>query len=85
MDTGESKKGNCLQHKNSEKQRKPGRQPGSQGFGRTQKIEVTHTVHHSCVCCSACNEDLASVEKAYTGFQTVNINFGSTGVRQACN
>ncbi len=78
VDTGESKKENGHQQEDSEKQRKPGRQPGSQGFGRTQKIEVTQTIHHSCVCCSACNEDLASVEKAYTGFQTVNIDFGST-------
>ena len=78
LDTAESKQENCHQQEDSETQRKPGRQPGSKGFGRTQKIEVTHIIHHSCVCCSACNEDLASVEKAYTGFQTVNINFGST-------
>ncbi|NOR80555.1 MAG: IS66 family transposase [Methyloprofundus sp.] len=57
--------------------RKPGRQPGSQGFGRTQKIEITHTIHHSCGGCIICNTDLTSVEKAYTGFQSVNINFGS--------
>jgi len=63
---------------------KPGRQMGSQGFGRTQKLEVTGTTPHSCGCCSACNEDLTSIEKAYTGFHTVNIEFGNTdspGVR----
>lgn len=78
VDTDESKKETDPQQEGSEKQRKPGRQLGSQGFGRTQKIKVTQTIHHSCVCCSACNEDLASIEKAYTGFQTVNIHFGST-------
>ncbi|SHN93805.1 hypothetical protein BHECKSOX_1096, partial [Bathymodiolus heckerae thiotrophic gill symbiont] len=36
VDTGESKKENGHQQEDSEKQRKPGRQPGSQGFGRTQ-------------------------------------------------
>ena len=64
--------------------RKPGRQLGSQGFGRTQQLAVTDTTPHFCGCCSACNEDLTSVEKAYTGFHTVNIEFGSTdapGVR----
>jgi transposase len=66
------------QSKETTKQRKPGRQSGSQGFGRTQKLAVTDTTHHACGGCSACNEDLASVEKAYTGFHTVNIEFGNT-------
>lgn len=56
--------------------RKPGRQPGSQGFGRTQKIAITETQHHYCGGCSACGHDLTAIEKAYTGFQTVNITFG---------
>lgn len=68
---------NSPQSKQVKKQRKPGRQLGSQGFGRTQKLEVTDTIHHPCGCCSVCNEDLTTVEKAYTGFQTVNIEFGS--------
>ena len=57
--------------------RKPGRQVGSQGFGRTQKISITKTVHHSCGCCSICNEDLSNIEKAYTGFESVNLDFGT--------
>ena len=69
---------NNLQSEGSEQQRKPGRQPGSQGFGRTQKLEVTDIKHHSCDCCSVCKEDLTIIEKAYTGFQTVNIEFGHT-------
>ena len=58
--------------------KKPGRQPGSQGFGRTQQLPITDTTHHHCGCCSACNSDLSSVEKAYTGFQTVDVTFGTT-------
>jgi transposase len=57
---------------------KPGRQPDSQGFGRTQKLANTDTKHHHCGCCSACNTDISSLEKAYTGFQTVNVGFGNT-------
>ena len=59
-------------------QKKPGRQPGSPGFGRTQQLPITGTTHHHCGCCSACNDDLSSVEKAYTGFQTVDVTFGTT-------
>ncbi len=64
--------------KGTNKPRKPGRQPDSQGFGRTQKLANTDTRHHHCECCSACNTDISSVEKAYTGFQTVNVGFGNT-------
>lgn len=67
-----------LQSKETTEQHKPGRQSGSQGFGRTQQLAVTDTTHHSCGCCSACNEDLTSDEKAYTGFHTVNIEFGNS-------
>src|SRR5512136_913728 len=67
-----------LQSTETTEQRKPGRQSGSQGFGRTQQLAVTDTTHHSCGCCSACNEDLTSDEKAYTGFHTVNIEFGNS-------
>lgn len=70
--------------KGSTDSRKPGRQTGSRGFGRTQQLAVTDTVLHSCGCCSACSEDLTLVEQAYTGFHTINIEFGSTaapGVR----
>ena len=65
--------------KDTDEPRKPGRQLGSQGFGRTQKLAITDTISHSCGCCSVCAEDLTSVERAYTGFQTVNVEFGDTG------
>ena len=77
-DTAGTTEEDSLQSKESTEQRKPGRQSGSQGFGRTQQLAVTDTTHHACVCCSACNEDITSVEKAYTGFYTVNIEFGNT-------
>ena len=67
-----------LQSANPEEKRQPGRQPGSQGFGRTQKLEVTEIKHHLCGSCTICNEDLAIVAKAYTGFHTINIEFGDS-------
>jgi IS1 family transposase len=59
-------------------QRNPGKQPGAQGFGRTQTLPVTATVNHLCGHCVVCNTDLSEVEKAYTGFYTVDIEFGRT-------
>lgn len=64
--------------------RTPGRQVGSPGFGRTQKLVVTDTAHHHCAPCCVCNADLAAVEKAYTGFYSINLEFGdaaSAGVQ----
>jgi len=57
--------------------RKPGRQMGSQGFGRTQQLRVTDTDHHRCSDCHICNEPLRAIEKAYTGFYSVNVTFGN--------
>lgn len=78
MPAEETSNESCPPPENSKEKRKPGRQPGSQGFGRTQKLEVTDIKHHLCGCCAVCNEDLAPVAKAYTGFQTINIEFGSS-------
>jgi IS1 family transposase len=60
----------------SQSKLKPGKQPGSQGYGRTQKLQVTDIKHHHCHHCPVCREELGSVEKAYTGFYSVNIEYG---------
>jgi len=57
--------------------RKPGRQPNSQGFGRTQKLAITDTQHHHCDCCSVCKAGLDAVEKPYTGFYSIDVEFGN--------
>ena len=57
----------------------PGRQPGSQGFGRTQRLPVTDTQEHVCEHCFGCGHDLDSEEQtAYTGFYTIDLIFGDT-------
>jgi len=71
-DTTDPKQKNQIQ-----KKRKSGKQPGSQGFGRTQKLKVTATERHHCGHCPICKEDLSLTEKAYTGFYSVNIEYGS--------
>ena len=69
----------CGDPKQSLEERKAGRQPGAQGFGRSQQLTVTATDHHRPGCCTACNRDLTSRNgTAYTGFYTVDILFGET-------
>ncbi|MEZ5479794.1 MAG: IS66 family transposase [Thiolinea sp.] len=58
----------------------PGRQPGSQGFGRTQRLTVTDTQEYVCGHCFGCGYALDTEgQTAYTGFYTVDLIFGDTG------
>ncbi len=54
--------------------RKPGKQPGSKGFGRSQPLKaeiiIPHYPHH----CSACNHDLAESEaQRYMGYYVLEL------------
>ena len=53
--------------------KKPGRQPGSPGFGRTQKLEATAIIEHICGYCIICQEDLSNHGAVYTAFQTIDV------------
>lgn len=60
--------------------KKPGRQPGSQGFGRTQKLEITRTVDHfvkDCVICG-CEDFPEGGQSAYTAYEVVDLLYGSS-------
>ena len=48
--------------------RRPGKQPGSEGHGRTQPLTVTDTCEHRPACCAACGLALATdtPSQAYT-------------------
>ncbi len=50
--------------------KKPGKQPGSQGYGRTQKLAVTATCHHRPENCAACGLSLAAdaTSQSYTAW-----------------
>jgi hypothetical protein len=58
--------------------RNPGKQPGAPGFGRSQKLPITHVEEHRCNQCSACNANPEDREKPYTGFYTLDVKFGDT-------
>ena len=59
-------------------QRNPGKQPGAQGFGHTQILPLTATEHHHACHCAACGKTFTSDTpiRAYTGFYTVDIEYG---------
>ena len=53
--------------------RKPGKQPGGQGFGRSQPLKAEVIVPHYPGVCSACNHDLAESEsQRYMGYYVLD-------------
>jgi hypothetical protein len=59
--------------------RKPGKQVGAQGFGRTQKISVTELQHHYPSFCACCGKPLSTgAAIAYTAFETLDIEWADT-------
>ena len=56
--------------------RKPGKQPGAQGFGRQQTLPVTdHQAHRPEVCACCGNVTPVSQQKAYTAFDTLDLTW----------
>jgi hypothetical protein len=58
--------------------RKPGKQPGAQGFGREQKIAVHQHEHHYPDQCVLCDHDFIAGHNsvAYTAFDTLTLKWG---------
>ncbi len=58
--------------------RKAGKPKGAPGFGRTQQLAVTDTVHHHPGCCEICGREAqeSSVQIPWTGYYTVDIEVG---------
>lgn len=66
--------------------RRPGRQPGSPGHGRTQKLAVTHTCEHHPETCAACGAALPADAggQAYTAWDEIDLaplSEGEIGLR----
>lgn len=60
----------------SDNVRKPGKQPGAQGFGRQQVLPVTDYQDHRPELCACCGTVFtASQQKAYTAFDTVDLTW----------
>ncbi|WP_349431146.1 transposase [Methylomarinum sp. Ch1-1] len=57
--------------------RKPGKQPGAQGFGRTQKLAITHYQDHYPEICACCHQTLEPRHAiAYAAYETINVEWG---------
>jgi len=74
---GPSEPAKKAERKEGGEPRKPGKQPGAQGFGREQEIAITAVENHIPDCCSCCNQPLNGEigRKAYTAFETVDIEW----------
>ncbi len=56
--------------------RKPGKQPGAEGFGRQQTLAVTDYEEHLPDFCTCCHQPLnADNKKAYTAFETIDLEW----------
>ena len=58
--------------------RKPGKQPGAPGVGRTQVFEAREVIPHYPAVCAGCGRTLTEPvgAVAYTGFQAVDLHWG---------
>jgi IS1 family transposase len=55
-------------------QRKPGKQPGGEGFGRKQPLKAEVIIPHYPVTCAACNQDLTeSDSQRYMGYYVLEL------------
>jgi len=58
--------------------RKPGKQPGTQGFGRTQKLAITDYQNHYPETCDCCHQTLESRNAiAYAAYETINVEWAN--------
>ena len=58
----------------AEQKRKAGKQQGAQGYGRTQKLEVTCEESHAPHSCVVCGQGIdSSVHKAWTAFYVIDV------------
>ena len=56
--------------------RKPGKQAGAQGYGRTQKLAITHYNPHYPECCSDCKQTLEVNQSiAYAAYTTIDLKW----------
>ena len=73
------------QFKGSKSKRKPGRQKGSKGFGRSQILKVDEIIPHYPECCSACNQAFTEYDpKPYMGHQVLELERTELELKIVC-
>jgi hypothetical protein len=60
--------------------KRPGKQPGAPGFGRTQVFKPNDVIHHYPESCAGCSKPTGAREEmvAYTAYQTVEVLWGDS-------
>jgi len=65
----------------NQKTRKPGKQLGAQGFGRTQKLAITHYQNHYPETCDCCHQVLDTRNAiAYAAYETINVEWADVNL-----
>ena len=59
--------------------RKPGKQPGSPGHGRTERIALTDSLDHRPTTCALCGRALGETGVPWTAFDSLDIETGGAG------
>ncbi len=69
----------------SKVQRKPGRQKGSKGFGRSKPVSISSIIPHYPSHCRACNQPLSQTEaKPYMGHHVLELESTESGLKIVC-
>jgi len=73
----------ALREQSAPIKRNPGKQPGAPGYGRTQQLPITDTVHHHVLCCDGCGHQTVEEDEqvAWTGFYTIDVEVGVPGIQ----
>jgi transposase len=58
--------------------RRPSRVKGMPGYGRTQRLAITDTVHHHPETCALCSRELRADGGVWTSFETIDIEVGAS-------
>ncbi len=71
--------------KKSKSKRKPGRQKGSKGFGRSKPLSFSSIIPHYPSQCSACNQTLNLTEsKPYMGYHVLELETSESELKVVC-
>ncbi len=69
----------------SKVKRKPGKQKGSKGFGRSKPVSISSIIPHYPSHCSACNQALVKTEpKPYMGHHVLELETTESGLQVVC-
>ena len=80
----EQREESVVKEKKKKSPRKPGKQPGAKGFGRSQPLKAEVIVPHYADLCSACNQELTEESaQRYMGYYVLELEPELFGVEDS--